>query len=55
MTHKEQLQNSIAVADTQAYALIDERREESPADVEVLKEIRELLAKVRTLSKRLTD
>lgn len=55
MTHKEQLIQTLAVADSQAYGLIQERRETSPADVEALKEIRRLTMQAHALAKKLTE
>ena len=56
MTHKEQLLDSIAVADTQAYAIIDERRgNTTPADTDTLHEVRQLLQKAHRLVKQIAD
>ena len=55
MTHKEQLLDSIAVADTQAYAIIDERRDTNPTDVERLREARNLIKKAYSIVKQIED
>ena len=60
MTHKEQLITSIEVADTQAYAIIDERRDaphggNTAADIDTLREVRQLLRKARNLAKQIED
>jgi hypothetical protein len=55
MTHKEQLLQTLAVADSQAYGLIQERRETAPADVEALKEIRRLTMQAHALAKKLAE
>ncbi len=60
MTHKEQLITSIEVADTQAYAIIDERRDAphgdtTAADIDTLHEVRQLLRKARNLAKQIED
>lgn len=55
MTHKEQLLDTIAVADTQAYAIIDERRDTHPADVLKLREVRELIMKAHRIVKTIED
>lgn len=54
MGRLEQLHDSIAVADTQAYALLDEYRERYPELAAKLKDLRQILAKALAVSKELT-